>query len=126
MAALWPQLRAWRSSRNCGVSACNPADLGGGRIVAAVIDIDDLVDQQAVERCTNLGDQRRDIAGLVLDRDDDRKIHQLDPGQRVTFATDGSTAPEDYRSPRSPNPRSEPDRGQAHGSHRSRALARPT
>ena len=54
------------------------ADFGGGHIRAAVIDIDDLVINEAVERGGNLGDQRGDIAGLVLDRNDDRKIHARD------------------------------------------------
>ena len=53
------------------------ADLGRGRVRAAIIDVDDLVIHEPVERSGNFGDQRGDIAGLVLDRDDDRKIHAL-------------------------------------------------
>ena len=47
-------------------------DFGGGRILAAVIDVDDLVIQDAVEGCANLGEKRRNIHRLVLYRDDDR------------------------------------------------------
>src|SRR5262249_11011422 len=50
---------------------------GGGRVIAAVIDIDDLVIDQSVERGGDLGDKRRDIAGLVFDRNDDRKFHAV-------------------------------------------------
>jgi hypothetical protein len=55
-----------------------PPDLGGRRIVAAVIDIDDLVPGDGIERGGDLGDQRGDVAGLVLDRNDDRKINASD------------------------------------------------
>jgi hypothetical protein len=51
------------------------ANLGRGRIVAAVIDIDDLVIQTPVEGGADLGHERCDIAGLVLDRNDNGNIH---------------------------------------------------
>ena len=53
------------------------ADFGSGRVTAAIIDINDLIIDAAVERGGNLGDERRDIAGFVLDRDDDRKFHAV-------------------------------------------------
>src|SRR5947208_1196817 len=59
------------------------ADLSRSRIAAAVIDIDDLVIEEIIERGSDFGDERRDIAGLVLDRDDDRNFHAaftLSPG----------------------------------------------
>ena len=71
MAALCPQLRVCRSSRKRGSCGLKPRDLGGGRILAAVIDIDDLIIQQAVERCANLANERHDVGRLVPYRDDD-------------------------------------------------------
>ena len=59
------------------------ADFGSGRVTAAIIDINDLIIDATVECGGNLGDERRDIAGFVLDRDDDRKFHAvftLSPG----------------------------------------------
>jgi hypothetical protein len=53
-----------------------PADFGSGRIVAAVVDIDDLIPDAAIKRCGDLGDQRGNVAGLVLDRNDNRQIQQ--------------------------------------------------
>ena len=58
--------------RRRGLQAAN---LGDGRVVAAIIDINDLVLETAVEGGADLGHKRSDIAGLVLDRNYDGKIH---------------------------------------------------
>jgi hypothetical protein len=55
--------------------ACEPRDLGASRIIAAVIDIHNLILDQTVERSTDLGDERRDIVSLVPYWDDDGEIH---------------------------------------------------
>src|SRR5256885_4245799 len=52
------------------------------RIGAAIVDIDDLEIEEPVERSGDFGDQRGNIAGLVLDRDDDRKIHAFNAAGR--------------------------------------------
>src|SRR5207248_7585114 len=57
-------------------------DFGGGGIAAAIVDIDDLVIDKSVERSGDFGGQRGNIAGLVLDRDDDRKIHAFNAAGR--------------------------------------------
>ena len=79
IAALWPQLFGVTHEAKLRQARLQPADLGAGRIVAAVVDIDDLVPDAALEsdgeRGGDLGDQRGNVAGLVLDRNDDRKIH---------------------------------------------------
>ncbi len=51
-------------------------DLGGGAVGAAIIDVDDLVGGDAIQRGADLGDQRRDVLGFVLDGDDDREVHE--------------------------------------------------
>jgi hypothetical protein len=48
-----------------------PRDFGGGPVLAAVIDIKNLIIQQAVERCAKLGNERRHIGRLVSYWDDD-------------------------------------------------------
>ena len=59
-----------------GEAAGEAGDLGGGRVGAAVVDIDDLIVERAIQRGADLGDERRDILGLVAHGNDDRKIHE--------------------------------------------------
>ncbi len=57
-----PQLRRlWRQ----------PQDLGGSRIGAAVVHVNDLIGAYPVERGLDFGDQRRDVRGLVSYGDND-------------------------------------------------------
>ena len=65
-----------QTDRRLGGLRLHPANLGGGRVLAAVIDIDDFVSSNPVQRGGDFGDQRCDIAGLVFDRDDNRKVHR--------------------------------------------------
>jgi hypothetical protein len=48
-----------------------PRQLAGGCIRTAVIDEDDLETDETFERDVNLVDQRRNVPGLILYRDDD-------------------------------------------------------
>jgi hypothetical protein len=48
-----------------------PSDFSGCPILAAVIDINDLIIKQAIERCAKLGNERCHVGRLVLYRDDD-------------------------------------------------------
>ena len=59
-----------------------PQDFGHRRVLAAVVDVDDLVVEQPIERRSNLADQRCDIIVLVPDRDDDGEVHAVDVGRR--------------------------------------------
>ena len=49
-----------------------PLRCGIGR---TIIDVNDLVSPATVERCGNLGDQRRHVLGLVAHRHNDGDIH---------------------------------------------------
>ena len=59
-----------------------PHDLGGGGVGAAVIDIEDLIGAPPVEGGADLGDQRRDVLGLVAYGDDDGQVHDDGVGRR--------------------------------------------
>ena len=59
-----------------------PHDLGGGGVGAAIIDIEDLIGAPPVEGGADLGDQRRDVLGLVAYGDDDGQVHEVDSGER--------------------------------------------
>ena len=48
---------------------------GGGVVARAVIDIDDLVIERAVERGADLRHQRRDVRRLVAHGNDDGQVH---------------------------------------------------
>jgi hypothetical protein len=68
-----------------------PANLGDGRVIAAVVDIDDLVIEKPVESGVDLGHKQGDIAGLIFDRNDDGKIHATDDGSPNRAADTPST-----------------------------------
>ena len=56
-------------------SSLRSADLGDGRITAAVVNIDDLIFDKTVEGSANFLDKRGDIVSFVSYWDDDREIH---------------------------------------------------
>ena len=70
IAADWPHDCAWRICRNQGL-AISPRNSCRRGVARSVIDIDDL-EGAARQRGGDLADQRRDIAGLVAHRHDDR------------------------------------------------------
>jgi hypothetical protein len=61
-------------------------NLAGGRVFAAVVDVNDLVVEQPVQRGADLGRERCDVAGLVPDRNDDGQFHANDEFPRPKTA----------------------------------------
>ena len=58
-----------------------------GRVIAAVIDIDQLERPERARRLHDFGGNRRDVLGFVEDRDDDRKARPAGFSPRLPYRT---------------------------------------